>query len=156
MIVFTTRAHTRRSSLLPNGASDFLDSLAFDADDAFLGGSCFGESCFGDVCFEGSCVVSCFDVCGWFCDGGEGDCCDDDCSCWVLFCAFEGSGSDAVDWSLDAGPLGSWPACCFSPSCGAPPSSNFTRSCPTVTVSSSFARYSLIVPAWGALTATSI
>lgn len=43
-----------------------------------------------------------------------------------------------------------------APSGGAPPSSNRMRSWPTVTVSSSFARNSLIVPASGALTATSI
>ena len=37
-----------------------------------------------------------------------------------------------------------------------PPGSRRTRSCPTTTVSSSFAKNSLIVPAAGALTATSI
>jgi hypothetical protein len=67
-----------------------------------------------------------------------------------------GSGLEDVDCSLDAGSLGSASAFCFSPPSGAAPSSRRTRSCPTVTVSSSFARYSFMVPASGALTATSI
>lgn len=77
-------------------------------------------------------------------------------SCLDLESPLDGSGSEEVDWSSEAGLLGSWFACSFSPDCGAPPSSNFTRSCPTVTVSSSLAKNSLMVPASGALTATSI
>jgi len=131
--------------------------VAFAADDAFFGASCFGDSCFGGACFGGSCFGgSCFVDCGSFCCGEERGCVDDGRSCWGLLSAFEGSGSDAVGWPLDAGALGSEPASCFSPPCGAPPSSIFSRSCPTVTVSSSFTKNSLTVPASGALTATSI
>ena len=70
--------------------------------------------------------------------------------------SFLGSGSEDEGWSEGAGDFGSWPPCSFSPPLGSPPSSSFKRSCPTVTVSSSLARKSLIVPGSGALTATSI
>ena len=70
--------------------------------------------------------------------------------------SFLGSGSEDDGWSSGAGAFGSWPPFCFSPPFGGPPSSNFRRSCPTVTVSSSLARNSFIVPGSGALTATSI
>ena len=69
---------------------------------------------------------------------------------------FDGSGSEEVGCSLDAGSFGSFLAGFAPSSGGAPPVSSFTKSCPTVTVSSSFANSSLIVPASGALTATSI
>lgn len=70
--------------------------------------------------------------------------------------SFEGPESEEVGCDSDAGSLGSEPAFSFSPPWGAPPVSIFIRSCPTVTVSSSFTRNFLMVPASGALTATSI
>jgi hypothetical protein len=101
----------------------------------FFGSDCLG----GGDSFLGS---------GFFsCDGGGG----------ILDPSFfGGSGSEDVGWSFDAGSLGSVVPFSFSPPSGAAPSSIRTKSCPTVTVSSSFARNSLMVPASGALTATSI
>ena len=72
-------------------------------------------------------------------------------------CCFDGSGSDEVGCSLLAGALGSELAVSDPPaSFGGSPCSSFASSCPTVTVSSSLANNSSIVPASGALTATSI
>jgi len=105
----------------------------------FFGSDCFG----GGDSFFGSGFFSCA-------GGGVGSSFGFDSS------FFESSGFDEVDWSLVAGSLGSEAPFSFSPPEGAPPSSRRTKSCPTVTVSSSFARNSLIVPASGALTATSI
>ena len=137
---------TRRSSRLPRGAA----SLGFDS--GFLGSWGFGAGSFGaGGSFAGGLGLLSW---GWgsdfFSGGGRAD------SCCVSASSFLGSGSEDDGWSSGAGALGSWPAFCLSPPFGGPPSSNFRRSCPTVTVSSSLARNSLIVPASGALTATSI
>ena len=79
-----------------------------------------------------------------FCDSGPWD------------SDFWGRGSEEVACSLVADAFGSEPPCFLPLSAAAPLTSSLTRSCPTVTVSSSLARNSLIVPASGALTATSI
>ena len=81
-------------------------------------------------------------------------------------CLGSGAGclSDSAFFSSRAGSglVSFFPPLCadgsgFSPpALGEPPSSMRTRSCPTVTVSSSLTRNSLMVPASGALTATSI
>ena len=76
------------------------------------------------------------------------------CCGWLGSCS--DCGSEELGWSSGAGAFGSWPPFSFCPPLGAPPSSIFTMSCPTVTVSSSLTRNSDIVPASGQLTATSI
>jgi hypothetical protein len=130
--------HTRFSDLLP--ASDLAGSsfAGFDCDslggwglDSFLVGSGFCS------CLDWSGLVSCLG-----------------CSC--LGCSCSPDGCDEVSWSLDAGSLGSSLASCLPPAGGSPPSSSLTTSCPTVTVSSSLTRNSLMVPAWGAFSETSI
>ncbi len=126
---------TRRSSRLPKSGAEVLgfESVFFGSDCLEGAGSLFGSGffpCEGDGVLDSS-----FGFGSSFMDG---------------------SGSEDVDWSLEAGSLGSDAAFSFSPPEGAPPSSRRTKSCPTVTVSSSLARNSLIVPASGALTATSI
>jgi len=68
--------------------------------------------------------------------------------------SFLGAGSEDAG-SLDSDSLESDSVLFFPPS-GGPPSSRRSKSCPTVTVSSSLTRNSLIVPASGALTAISI
>jgi hypothetical protein len=127
-----TKTRTLRSSLLPNG-----DSVARSFDSVFLGSAFFGSEGFeggeGGVSFSGL-EASSFDF-------GS---------------SFFGSGSEVVGLSPDAGSFAASPPSSFPPSAGLSPSSSLTISCPTVTVSSSLARNSLIVPAAGALTATSI
>jgi hypothetical protein len=61
-----------------------------------------------------------------------------------------GSGSEDVGWSLDIASFGSEEIALHFYA------SNFTKSCPTVTVSSSLTRNSFLMPVSGALTATSI
>jgi hypothetical protein len=95
----------------------------------------------GAACFFGSAFFSC--------GGGGGGL---DSSFGFDSSVFAGSGSEGADSLLGAASFE--PESAFgAPS---PPSSRRTRSCPTTTVSSSFAKYSLMVPAAGALTATSI
>jgi hypothetical protein len=128
------RVLTRRSSRLPRAGPELLDdSLLLDSD-----GFGFGVSLGSDF---------------FSCGGGGGGL---DSSLGFDSSFFDGSGSDDVGCSFGAGSLASEDASSFPPPDGAPPSSRRTRSCPTVTVSSSFARYSFMVPASGALTATSI
>ena len=120
---------TRRSSLLPNDVSVFGSGL-FDS----VSASFFTDSIF--PLGGGGGLVSCVALGSFF---GES---------W---------GSEDVCCLLGACSLGCSFAATLSPlSLGGAPSSNFNRSWPTVTVSSSFARSSFIVPASGALTATSI
>jgi len=144
--------HTLRSSLLPNGALPLapFDSLGLEE------GVLSEESCFGGLglgsCLGGLGLDTCFGGSGFFSGGGGGDFVVSSDLDW----SFAGSGSDEVACDSDAGSLGSELAFSFSPPWDAPPVSIFTKSCPTVTVSSSFTRNSLIVPASGALTATSI
>lgn len=122
---------TRFSSLLPNVGLD-LDSVFCSI---FFGGG---------VSFFGAGLGSSFLGSGVGLDSSDG------------FDSFFGAGSEDVGCSFDAASFGSESAFSSFPPDGASPSSRRTRSCPTVTVSSSFARNSFIVPDAGALTATSI
>jgi hypothetical protein len=92
---FITQAHTRRSSLLPKGASDFVGSVAFAADGAFLrvpvSESLVSEMPALEVLFS---LLFCR---LWLVLlRGRRRLRDDERSCWGLLSAFEGSGSDAV------------------------------------------------------------
>jgi hypothetical protein len=115
--------------------SSFLDASGF-----FCGGGDGGGLGF-DSCFGGSGFDSCFGGSGFFSGSGA-------------FSSFGGAGFDSSFSS--AGAFGSSFAGFFLSPDGSPPSSILTKSCPTVTVSSSLTKNSFIVPAEGALTATSI
>ena len=123
--------HTRRSSRFPSTGlcleSDF-DSVCFGGGDSFFGS-------------------------GFFSLGAGGGGLD---SSLGFGSSFDGLGSEDVGCSLEAGSFGVESAFSSFPPSGGPPSSRRRRSWPTVTVSSSFTKNSLIVPASGALTATSI
>lgn len=124
---------TLRSSLLPNGDSA-ADGFGDPFKGSFGGSGFFSGSFFSGLGGGGGADLSSF--CGGSLD-------------------FSGFGSELVGCSGGAGSLGS----CFASCCPPPPAapgSSLTSSCPTVTVSSSFARNSLMTPASGALTATSI
>jgi hypothetical protein len=98
--------HTLRSSRFPDGGVEDLDSEPFDSGFADGGDSFFGGS-------------------GFFSGGGL----DFEVGLLSSFVSdFEGSGSDDVDCSLDAGSFGSLLASFAPPSGGAPPVSNFTKS----------------------------
>lgn len=124
---------TRFSSRLPMLGADF-----------FASSFCSGFEGF-DSCFVGAGLDSCFGGSGSFLGSG----------CFGF--SVSPDGCDEVFWSSEAASFGSDLAGSSLPPSGAEaPSSMTAISWPTVTVSSSLTLISLITPATGALTATSI